>query len=126
MGAGLNYSAWGVSWLGSWGNSWGEAAVTAAAKSGGDDAWRKEKKRKKNDEYLENTVLRKKALIDAYNGLLDQQTPEPIAKVVESVVQSTPIVDLDLEKVRKLLKLWQDELDRREEQDDEEALLMLL
>lgn len=23
MGAGLNYAAWGVSWLGTWGNSWG-------------------------------------------------------------------------------------------------------
>lgn len=23
MGAGVNYAAWGVSWLGTWGNSWG-------------------------------------------------------------------------------------------------------
>ena len=94
--------------------------------SGGDDAWRKEKKKKKKDLYAEQTAARKVAVIAAYNGLLEPETPEVIAIEAKTVVQSAQPESLDLKRVQKLLALWQEELDRRQEQDDEEALLMLL
>jgi invasion protein IalB len=95
--------------------------------TGGDDAgqWRKEKKRVKKDEYLDTTISRKNAIIAAYKGLLEPETPEIISIEVKSVVESTELDALDIVKVQKLLDLWQDELNRRE-QDDEESLLMLL
>ena len=96
---------------------------------GGDDApggWKKAKKRKTKDEYAEATISRKQAVIDAYNGLLEPETPETVAIEAKTVVQSEELVELDLVKVQKLLAMWQQELDRREEQDDEESLLMLL
>ena len=96
---------------------------------GGDDApggWKKAKKRKKQDQYAEATIARKQALIAAYKGLLEPETPEVIAIEAKTVVQSEKPESLDLVKVQKLLEMWQAEIDRREEQDDEEALLMLL
>ena len=102
-------------------------ASKSASKVGGDDAgWRKEKKRKKRDEYTETQIARKLSVIKAYNGLLEPETPEPVAIEAKTVIQSGKLEDLDLEKVQKLLAMWQTELDRREEQDDEETLLMLL
>jgi hypothetical protein len=96
------------------------------AKVGGDEAgdWVKEKKRKKTDIYAEQTVARKQAVLDAFHGLLDPETPEPVVIEAKSVVESTPLPDLDREKVQKLLKLWQDEVARREE-DDELVMMML-
>lgn len=96
---------------------------------GGDDApkgWRKEKKRKVKDDYLENVVERRQAVIRAYEGLLESQTPLVIANKAKTVVESEALAELDLIKVQKLLALWQDELNRRREQDDEESILMLL
>jgi len=57
---------------------------------------------------------------------LEPETPETVAIEAKTVVQSEELVELDLVKVQKLLAMWQQELDRREEQDDEESLLMLL
>lgn len=96
------------------------------AKVGGDEAgdWVKEKKRKKTDAYSEQTVARKQAVLDAFHGLLDPETPEPVVIEAKSVVESTPLPDLDRKKVQKLLKLWQDEISRREE-DDELVMMML-
>ena len=100
--------------------------ITDVARVGGDDApWVKEKKRKRKDEYAENVVARKQALIVAYKGLLEPETPEVVAIEAKTVVESTELGDLDLAKVQKLLAMWQAELDRRE-QDDEEAILMLI
>lgn len=97
-------------------------------KHGGDDAggWRKENKRKKQDKYAEETIARKRAVIAAYQGLLEPETPDTVAIEAKTVVQSAELEALDLVKVQKLLSMWKAELDRREEQDDEEALLMLL
>lgn len=94
--------------------------------SGGDDGWKKEKPKKRKDDYKTNIIARKQAVLDAYNGLLEPETTDAIAEEVKNVIQLTPIVDLDLSKVRKLLALWEQELNRREEDDDEEAILLLL
>lgn len=99
----------------------------ATGHSGGDDApWRQEKKQKRKDEYAESVIARKKAVIDAYNGLLDPETPEIVANEAKTVVRLAKPESLDLAKVQKLIAMWQQELERRDEQDDEEALLMLL
>ena len=107
-----------------------DATATAglqSTKQGGDDApWRKEKKRKVKDEYADNVAERKRAITAAYKGLLEPETPDTVAIEAKTVVQSAEPESLDLVKVQKLLAMWQQELDRREEQDDEEALLMLL
>ena len=96
--------------------------------SGGDDApWRQEKKKKNvKDEFATDKEARKQALIAAYKGLLEPETPETVAIEAKTVVQSDKLESIDLVKVQTLLAMWQAELDRREEQDDEESLLMLL
>ena len=70
MGASLNYSTWGVSWLGSWGNSWGplhvveeDQLVLVHGWIGNTGSFKKAKTRKREDyKHLEQ----------------DQPTPEQI------------------------------------------------
>lgn len=96
--------------------------------TGGDEAggWVKEKPRKKKN-LAEEAQVRKQAVLEAYQGLLEPITNTDIAIEVNNVIQSSSLEEItsDLNRVKALLALWKQELDSRE-QDDEEALLMLL
>jgi hypothetical protein len=103
--------------------------LESAIRSGDGDAsggWKKEAPKKKINLSKESQD-RKKAVVDAYQVLLEPHTTEAIAEEAKQVIQSAPLdlIEQDLQKVKELLALWQSELDARE-QDDEEALLMLL
>lgn len=97
-------------------------------KIGGDEAgeWKKEKPRKKKN-LAEEAQVRKQSILEAYKGLLEPITNTDIAIEVNNVIQSSSLEEItsDLNRVKSLLALWKLELDIRE-QDDEEALLMLL
>ena len=97
-------------------------------KVGGDEAgdWKKEKPRKKKN-LAEEAQVRKLSILEAYQGLLEPITNTDIAIEVKNVIQSSSLEEItsDLSRVKTLLALWKQELDSRE-QDDEEALLMLL
>lgn len=97
-------------------------------KVGGDEAgeWKKEKPRKKKN-LAEEAQVRKQSILEAYQGLLEPITNTDIAIEVNNVIQSSSLEEItnDLNRVKALLALWKLELDNRE-QDDEEALLMLL
>ena len=97
-------------------------------KVGGDEAgeWKKEKPRKKKN-LDEEAQVRKQSILEAYQGLLEPITNTDIAIEVNNVIQSSSLEEItnDLNRVKALLALWKLELDNRE-QDDEEALLMLL
>jgi len=97
-------------------------------KVGGDEAgeWKKEKPRKKKN-LDEEAQVRKQSILEAYQGLLEPITNTDIAIEVNNVIQSSSLEEItnDLNRVKALLALWKLELDSRE-QDDEEALLMLL
>lgn len=97
-------------------------------KVGGDEAgdWKKEKPRKKKN-LAEEAQVRKQSILEAYQGLLEPITNTDIAMEVNNVIQSSSLEEItsDLNRVKALLALWKQELDSRE-QDDEEALLMLL
>ena len=97
-------------------------------KVGGDEAgeWKKEKPRKKKN-LAEEAQVRKQSILEAYQGLLEPITNTDIAIEVNNVIQSSSLEEItsDLNRVKALLALWKLELDSRE-QDDEEALLMLL
>lgn len=96
------------------------------ARHGGDDAWRKEKKHKKVDSYLEDKKNRIAAVIAAYEGLLEPETPEEVVIEAKQYVQEVSIPDMDLARVLHVLDMWEAEIERRAEQDDEEALMLLI
>lgn len=136
----MNYSAWGVSWLGSWGNSWGPLVVVEETPSAGaghpTGIWwgeRKIKKGKKLDAIL------KKAMQQIIEG---DAEPELIAakavEIVKPFVEKKAIqkrddapkykidwsaLEKDAKKVQELLSLWQEQLESLE---DEEMLLMMM
>jgi hypothetical protein len=104
------------------------ASNVVPIKVGGDEAgeWKKEKPRKKKN-LAEEAQVRKLSILEAYQGLLEPITNTDIAIEVKNVIQSSSLEEItsDLSRVKALLALWKQELDSRE-QDDEEALLMLL
>ena len=104
------------------------ASNVVPIKVGGDEAgdWKKEKPRKKKN-LVEEAQVRKLSILEAYQGLLEPITNTDIAIEVKNVIQSSSLEEItsDLNRVKALLALWKQELDSRE-QDDEEALLMLL
>ena len=87
----------------------------------------KKEKSKKKKILLNESSVRKQSIIDAYEGLLEPRTQEVISGKAQEIIKSDSFdtIEQDLSKVRELMSLWQDELDVRE-QDDEEAILMLM